>query len=59
VTKAIANRPRDRADVESLLSVHPDLDVRRARRVLVEFAEALEQPELVQEFDRLTGRRRS
>lgn len=58
VTKAIANRPRDRADIESLLSVHPDLDVGRARRVVVEFAEALEQPELVQEFDRLTGHRR-
>jgi hypothetical protein len=56
VTKAIANRPRDRADIEALLAAHPDLDVSRARRVVVEFAAALEQPELVDEFDRATRR---
>jgi hypothetical protein len=58
VIKAIANRPRDRADIEALLRAHPDLDVATARRVVVEFATALEQPELVDDFDRATGRQR-
>jgi hypothetical protein len=57
VLKAIADRPRDRADIESLLRAHPDLDRAAARRVVVEFADALEQPELVATFDRLTGQR--
>ena len=54
VTKAIANRPRDRADIAALLQAHPDVDVAAARRVVAEFAQALEQPELLEEFDRLT-----
>jgi hypothetical protein len=39
------------------MQAHPDLDVARARRVVVEVADALEQPELVDDFDRSTGRR--
>jgi hypothetical protein len=57
VLKAIADRPRDHADIESLLRAHPDIDRAAARRVVVEFADALEQPELVATFDRLTGQR--
>jgi hypothetical protein len=53
VTKAIANRPRDRADIAALLEAHPDVDVAAARRVIAEFAQALEQPELLDGFDRL------
>ena len=54
MTKAIANRPRDRADIAALLQAHPDVDAAAARRVVAEFAQALEQPELLDEFDRLT-----
>jgi Nucleotidyl transferase of unknown function (DUF2204) len=57
VLKAIADRPRDHADIDSLLRAHPDLDRAAARRVVVEFAEALEQPDLVATFDRLTRQR--
>jgi hypothetical protein len=53
VTKAIANRPRDHADIAALLRAHPEVDVAAARRVVAEFSQALEQPELVGEFDRL------
>lgn len=59
VMKAVAGRSRDHADIESLLRAHPGLDVAAARRVVVEFAGALEQPDIVAEFDRLTRRRRS
>jgi hypothetical protein len=53
VTKAIANRPRDRADIAALIEAHPDVDVGAARRVVAEFAQALDQPELLDAFDRL------
>jgi hypothetical protein len=53
VTKAIANRPRDHADIVALLRAHPEVDVAAARRVVTEFSQALEHPELVDEFDRL------
>ena len=58
VLKAVADRPRDHADIESLLRTHPDLDLDGARRVIAEFADALEQPDLVATFDRLTRRQR-
>lgn len=53
VLKAVADRPRDRADIETLLRAHPNLDLDAARRLVAEFAEALEQPELLDSFDRL------
>jgi len=58
VLKAVADRPRDHADIESLVRTHPDLDLAAARRVIAEFADALEQPDLVATFDRLTRRQR-
>jgi hypothetical protein len=51
VLKAVANRPQDRADIDALLRVHPTLDVAAARRVLAEFADVLEAPELLTDFD--------
>ena len=53
VMKAIANRPRDRADIETLLRVFPDVDTDTARKVVAEFAAALETPELVSDFERV------
>ena len=58
VTKAIANRPRDRVDIENLLRVFPDLDTTRARQVVAEFSDALELPDLLEEFDRAVRRSR-
>jgi hypothetical protein len=54
VLKAVADPPRDHADIESLLGAHPDLDVAAARRVVAEFSDALERPDLLETFDRLT-----
>jgi hypothetical protein len=56
VLKAIADRPRDHADIESLVRAHPDLDIEAARRVVAEFAQALERVDLIETFDRLTTR---
>jgi hypothetical protein len=52
VMKAVANRPRDWADIDSLLRQFPGVDTGAARRVIQEFAEALEMPEIVDRFDR-------
>jgi hypothetical protein len=52
VMKALANRPRDRADIETLLRQFPSMDTTAARQTVKEFAEVLESPELLAEFDR-------
>lgn len=46
VTKAVAQRAKDIADIESIVSVQKNLDVNRIRRWLNEFAAALEMPEI-------------
>jgi len=55
VLKAVAGRPRDQADIESLLDAHPGLDLARVRRQVREFSEVLELPELLENLERLVG----
>ena len=47
VMKAVANRDRDRADIEAIVRANPRLDRRRIRRWVGEFARTLEMPELL------------
>jgi hypothetical protein len=58
VLKAVANRPQDKADLDLLLRAHPGVDVAAARRVIAEFADALETPEILADFDAVVRRRR-
>jgi hypothetical protein len=53
ILKAIAARPRDAADIEGLLETHPALDRDEVRAAVVELAELLESPELVESLDRV------
>lgn len=53
ITKAIAQRPKDIADIESLLNVHQNLNITYIRRWVHEFATALEMPELSESLERL------
>lgn len=54
IHKAIANRDRDWLDVESILLRQKDkLDLKYIRKWLTEFAEGLENPEMLQRFERL------
>ena len=46
IMKAVAHRDRDLLDIEGLLAAHLDLDLRRVRRWVRAFADALETPEL-------------
>lgn len=58
VMKAIAHRPRDLVDLEGLLLAHPEADIDRVRRWVGEFAGAATMPEILENLDKLTGRRR-
>lgn len=58
VMKALAMRPRDVADIEGILVLHPELDLTRVRATLAEFSAALEEADLVAEFERLVARTR-
>lgn len=57
IYKAVAWRDRDRADIERLLVVHrAAIHVDHVREVVRQFAEALEEPERLGEFDALVAR---
>ncbi len=53
VMKAIAHRPKDLADIEGLLAAHPQLDLSRCRRIILEFADASAMPDIHADFERL------
>ena len=46
VMKAVAHRPKDLADIQSIAVSHPDLDQERIRFWVEQFGEALDLPEL-------------
>lgn len=58
IMKAVAQRPRDLADIGGVLDADPDLDVARIRRWVGEFAQALDQPDIVADLERLLNRAR-
>lgn len=53
VFKAIAGRPKDFDDIETLLSLYPQIDRRRARRRVAELSTLAEAPEMLQKFETL------
>jgi hypothetical protein len=57
VYKAVAWRDRDKSDIERLLLLHGDeLDLAFLRDMVRQFAEALEEPARVSEFEELVSR---
>lgn len=58
IMKAVAGRPQDWLDIESLLAAHPDLDLDRVRRWVGEFSSALESPEILEELEKVVSRAR-
>jgi hypothetical protein len=57
IMKAVAHRDRDLLDIEGLLAVHLDLDLRRVRRWVRTFADALETPQLYDDLQQRLRRR--
>jgi len=58
IMKAIAHRPRDLLDLETLLGLHPEANLDRVRQYLDEFARAASMSDLLEDWDRLVARRR-
>lgn len=56
VMKAVAHRPKDTVDIEGLLDAHASLDKRYMIRLVREFADALEAPEIAVDFEELLTR---
>ncbi|MCX6044625.1 MAG: nucleotidyl transferase AbiEii/AbiGii toxin family protein [Chloroflexi bacterium] len=53
IMKAIAHRPKDLIDIESIINSYPNLDRKRVQFWVEQFAEALETPELWDDVARL------
>lgn len=57
IYKAVAFRPQDQSDIERLLEIHATrIDLDRVRRVVAEFAEALDEPQRSAELERIIRR---
>ncbi|MEP7273110.1 MAG: nucleotidyl transferase AbiEii/AbiGii toxin family protein [Acidobacteriota bacterium] len=53
ITKAVAQRPKDLADIDAIVSVTPHLDTQRIRHWVGQFAETLEMPEIVDSVEKV------
>jgi predicted nucleotidyltransferase len=54
VYKAVASRERDQRDIRELLALYSgELDLERVRRIVGEFAEAIDEPERVSTLEQL------
>jgi len=58
VYKATAWRERDQSDIRRLLILHPSIDIKRVRALIVDIARVLDDPERVAAFDTLVARAR-
>jgi predicted nucleotidyltransferase len=58
IMKAVAHRPRDLADIEAILAAHPKLNLKKVRRWVLEFSQALEMPEILSDLEALLSPRR-
>jgi len=58
IMKAVAHRPRDLADIEAILAAHPKLNLKKVRRWVREFSQALEMPEILSDLEALLSPRR-
>lgn len=53
VMKAIAHRPQDLIDIQTIIDAHSDLDIDRIKRWVSSFAEVLETPDLWTEIEKM------
>jgi hypothetical protein len=58
IMKAIAHRPKDLADIESILEAQGKLNLRRIRKWVREFSSAIEAPEILDDLEDLLAKRR-
>jgi hypothetical protein len=56
IMKAVAHRPQDMQDVQSLLGANPNVNVESVRRWVREFAIATSMSDLIDDFDKAVAR---
>ncbi len=56
ILKAVAHRPKDLLDIQSLVEINPTLDRERIKKWMQDFAQLLEMPELWDDIARLIGK---
>lgn len=56
IMKAVAHRPRDMADIESILEVHSNVDQKYIIKKVREFSIALEMPEILRDLKAILKR---
>lgn len=57
VMKSVAGRDIDRVDIAQMLRFFPDLDLAYVRRLVGQFAELTDAPEILDDFERLASKR--
>lgn len=57
IMKAIAHRPRDIADIESILDANQNLNLERIRMWVREFSSTLEMPEILNDLETILSRK--
>jgi len=57
IMKAVAHRPRDLADIESIMDAHQKLNLRKIRRWVREFSTVGEMPEIFNDLEKIVVRR--
>ncbi len=56
IMKAVAHRPKDLADIGSILEVNPHVNVKRIKKTIKEFSELLELPDIYTDLESLLKR---
>src|SRR5262249_52304040 len=59
ITKAVAQRPKDIADIDSIINIETDLDLERIKYWTKEFADALDLPEIHKNLVQLLQKKKS
>lgn len=59
IMKAVAHRPIDMGDIKSILEVNPNLDFKRIKYWVREFAKVLEMPEIFNDLKKLFPKNRN
>ena len=57
IMKAVASRPQDLIDIDSLIDANPSLEYQRIREVVQEFADALDMPDLIENLDKILAKK--
>lgn len=53
IMKAVAARPKDLIDIESIFSINPKLNYRRILKTVQEFANAIDMPDIIDNLEKI------